>query len=133
MSDPGQFEPSAPRASHNLPAVRAVSARLIQYTPPSHSDFRSALPEGEAAEFLVETEAPIPIRALGPQLTVGEVTVTEVETVDATHYRFVCFTPGLLEEGARISLGWSGEAAEEGEEHATTFRFEGYRGEGRPA
>lgn len=123
-SDPGELEPPAPRARHELPDVLAVEARLIRYEPPQHHNFRSALPEGgEAVEFLVETDAPIPARALGPTLHVGDAILLEVTALDATHYRFTGFDPARLERGAPIALGWSGDPEPE---RSTRFRFEGY-------
>ncbi|MGW6981662.1 hypothetical protein ACWGE1_19830 [Streptomyces sp. NPDC054932] len=102
----------------------AVEARLIRYEPPQHRNFRSALPEGgDAVEFLVETDAPIPARALGPTLHVGDTIMMEVTALDATHYRFLGFDLERLQRGAPIALGWSGDLEPE---RSTPFRFEGY-------
>ncbi|MFI5980337.1 hypothetical protein ACIBEA_05600 [Streptomyces sp. NPDC051555] len=113
-----------PRFRYELPEVLAVEARLIRYEAPRHRHFRSALPDDvPAAEFLVETAAPIPPRALGPALHVGSAVLQEVTAVDATHYRFIGFAPESLEQGATIALGWSGL---DEPERTTAFRFEGY-------
>lgn len=122
-NDPGELEPSAPRARHELPDVLSIDTRLIRYEPPQLRNFRSALPEGEdAVEFLVETSAPIPARALGPALQVGTTLVVEVAEVDPTHYRFLAFNPERLERGARIDLCWSGHPETA---RSTRFRYEG--------
>ncbi|MFI6578151.1 hypothetical protein ACIBFB_20380 [Nocardiopsis sp. NPDC050513] len=124
-NDPEASHPSpAPRPGSALPDVLAVEARLIRYRAPRHRHFPSALPDDvEAVEFLVETDAPIPRRALGPALHVGSAVLTEVTAVDPTHYRFVGFAPGALEPGARIGLGWTDHREPE---RTTAFRFEGY-------
>jgi hypothetical protein len=72
---------------------------------------RSDIPElDDTVEFLVETDAPIPIRALSPVLYVGDVPVTEVVADDDTHYRFVALLPERLMPGAAIDIGWSGRS-----------------------
>ncbi|MEU7297284.1 hypothetical protein AB0A76_29495 [Streptomyces exfoliatus] len=122
-NDPGELEPPAPRARHELPDVLSIDTRSIRYEPPQFRNFRSALPEGgDVVEFLVETEAPIPARALGPALQVGTTLVAEVVEVDSTHYRFLAFDPERLAPGARIGLCWSGAPETV---RSTSFRYEG--------
>lgn len=121
---PGEPEPSAPRERYKLPRILGVVAGRIRHEQPQPRNFASRLPaEGEAAEFLVETDSPIPIRALGPALHVGASVLVEVTALDATHYRFLDFNLQLLEPGTSISLGWSGQNEAE---RPTGFRFEGW-------
>ena len=120
-NDPGELEPPAPRARHELPDVLSIDTRSIRYEPPQFRNFRSALPEGgDVVEFLVETVAPIPARALGPALKVGTTLVVEVAEVDSTHYRFLAFNPERLEPGAPIGLCWSGRPETA---RSTPFRY----------
>ncbi|HEY9374408.1 hypothetical protein [Streptomyces sp.] len=120
-NDPGELEPPAPRARHELPDVLSIDTRSIRYEPPQFRNFRSALPEGgDVVEFLVETVAPIPARALGPALKVGTTLVVEVTEVDSTHYRFLAFNPERLEPGAPIGLCWSGRPETA---RSTPFRY----------
>lgn len=122
-NDPGELEPPAPREHHELPDVLSIDTRLIRYEPPQFRNFRSTLPEGrDAVEFLVETNAPIPARALGPALQIGTTLVTEVAEVDSTHYRFLAFNPERLEPGAPIDICWSGRPETA---RSTRFRFQG--------
>lgn len=121
--DPGQPEPRSRRPDLTLPRVVRVAARLVRFEPPPRRNFDSKLPRLDTTvEFLVETEEPIPIRALAPVLYVGEVAVTEVSADDPTHYRFIALRPSDLDDGAPITLGWSGQPGNE--RLATTFRFE---------
>lgn len=109
-ADPGRREPRRRRPDLSLPAVRALSARRATFTPPARRNFESRLPALESTvEFEVETESPIPIRALGPVLYVGDVPATLVQQDDDTHYRFVVRRPDELREGAPITLAWTGE------------------------
>lgn len=123
-SDPGEFEAPAPKPAYDLPDVVGVETRRVAHEPPRRRNFASSLPRvEEAVEFLVETAAPIPVRALSPVLYVGDTPVVEVTAVDDTHYRFLGLEPDRLEPGAPLSLGWSGRA--ETEPRRTRFRFEG--------
>ncbi|MEU9700952.1 hypothetical protein [Streptomyces sp. NPDC047981] len=122
-NDPGELEPPAPRARHELPDVLSIDTRSIRYEPPQFRNFRSALSEGgDVVEFLVETDAPIPARALGPALQIGTTLVVEVVEVDSTHYRFLAFDPERLAPGARVGLCWSGDPETV---RSTSFRYEG--------
>ena len=62
-------------------------------------------------EFVVRLAAPLPARALGPVLWVGEKRLTESESLDkeGKEFRFCSFERTGLKEGAPISLGWMGE------------------------
>jgi hypothetical protein len=122
-SDQGTREPRGRRPDFRLPAVLGVTARRTRFEPPRHRNFESSLPPLDSTvELLVETDGPIPARALSPVLYVGDVPVTEVSAQDETHYRFVAMAPDQLRVGAPVTLGWSGLAAERVE---TGYRFEG--------
>lgn len=111
-NDKGEPDRPDPAPSFELPEIRSVSFRRVPFRPPARRNFASALPVvEEAVEFLVETDAPFPVRALGPTLYVGEVAVTEVVADDPTHYRFVALAPEALRDGSGISVGWTGSAA----------------------
>lgn len=103
-----------PRPDFRLPRVLSIKARAIGYSPSEKRNFRSRIPALESTvEFAVETEAPIPIRALGPVLYIGDTAVTECIADDDTHYRFIALEPGALRVGAPITLGWAGGADDE--------------------
>lgn len=121
-TDAGSPQPEAPKAVFALPRVLAVRARRVALEPPARRNFASALEGGEGVEFLVTTEHPIPTRALAPALYVGDAVVTESTPVDRTTYRFVAWQPEVLERGAPIALGWTGQRRQE--RIATGFAFE---------
>lgn len=126
-SDPGARERRL-KPDFDLPRVISVVARPTRFEPPTRRNFSSELPVLESTvEFLVETEAPIPIRALAPVIYVGETAVTEVFADDDTHYRFVAMRPNELRQGEPVTLGWSGTRVEERID--TGIRFEGASGE----
>ena len=82
--------------------------------PPRLRNFTSSLPRSDdAVEFIVKTDGPIPGRALGPALYVGDTAVTEVTEVGPNTYRFVAPVRERLERDAPISLSWSGELPSE--------------------
>ncbi len=72
---------------------------------------------------MVKTSGPVPARALGPALFVGDTPVIEGSVVgrEGTHYRFLSFSPKKLSPGAPISWGWMGAAKKD--RHATKFRY----------
>lgn len=120
-SDPGARE-RRPRPHFGLPRPVSVTARLTRFEPPQRRNFESALPRlPRTVEFLVETDAPIPVRALSPVLYVGDVPVTEVVADDDTHYRFIAMQPASLRQGARVTLGWSGQPASDRVDTGATF------------
>lgn len=122
-TDAGQLEPSEPQPEFDLPQVADLRVRRVPLEPAQRRNFTSALPRLDSTvEFVVETDAPIPVRALAPVLYVGETPVTEVSADDATRYRFVALHPDALEPGAPIRLGWSGRPIAESVQ--TDFRFE---------
>jgi hypothetical protein len=121
-SDPGELEPREALPIFDLPRTKSVETRRTQFIP-RRRNFMSALPEVDnAIEILVATDSPIPVRALGPVLVVGETVLTEVAADDDTHYRFVALEPEALDPGAPISLGWSGRPP--AESIPTGFQFE---------
>jgi hypothetical protein len=120
-TDAGQLEPRGKRPDLVLPEVTDVRTRRTSLRP-RRRNFDSALPAVEdTVEIVVRTAAPIPARALGPVLHVGDATLTEVTQQDATTYRFVALEPAELRSGADIRLGWSGLPAEDAGDSG--FRF----------
>jgi hypothetical protein len=92
----------------SLPEIVDIKIMRISYQGPKRRFFVSYLAKyTEAIEFLVKTTGPFPIRALSPVLYVGDVAVTENESVEELLYRFLAFEFDRLEEGALISLGWT--------------------------
>jgi len=120
-NDAGERYPDAPRPNFTLPKVLDIQMRATRIEAPRHRNFTSALPSGDAVEFIVKTDGPIPGRALGPALYVGETVVTEVTTIGPNTYRFVAVGSKVLTRGAPIILGWTGQRPSESE--VTTFRY----------
>ena len=125
-SDSGSLEPPGPprdwRPEWQLPRVVAVETQRVTPEPPRRRNFESALPRPEyAIEFLVETDAPVPVRAPGPVLHVGATPVTEVREDDPTHYRFLALQPDALEPGAPLRLGWSDQPPAEQQDIASRY------------
>lgn len=103
-----------PRPDFRLPRLLSIKARAIRFSPSEKRNFRSRIAALDSTvEFAVETDAPIPIRALGPVLYVGDTAVTECIADDDTHYRFIALEPKALRVGAPIVLGWAGGARDE--------------------
>jgi hypothetical protein len=111
--DPGARQPNAPRPDFELPEVRDIRIRRVPFEPPRRRNFDSSLSDSdEVVEFVVTTEAPIPTRDLGPALYIGSTPVIECEPIDDNVYRFLALQPKLLERGAPIRLGWTGQEPE---------------------
>jgi hypothetical protein len=111
------------RPEWNLPEIKNMRIRRVPFEPRKPHNFESALAKyKEAVEFLVHTSGPIPARALGPALFVGEVQVIESQKVDENQYRFLAFDFERLRPGAPISWGWINDPKEERQE--TKFRYE---------
>ena len=108
-TDAGGRLPELPRPIFRLPKVLDIQIRPTRVEPPRHRNFESALPGGDGVEFIVKTDGPIPGRALGPALQVGEVVVTEVTTVGPNTYRFVAADRGRFTQDAVIRLTWTGQ------------------------
>ena len=102
--------PDTPRADLSMPKMLDVQVRETTFEPRPLRNFASSLTRGgDAVEFIVKTDAPIPIRALGPALYVGETPVTEVTQIGPNTYRFVAPTRQTLQRDAAIRLSWIGQ------------------------
>jgi hypothetical protein len=110
-TDSSGREPEAPRPDFELPELVDVRIRRVQFAPPKLRNFESTFADQhEAVEFVITTDRPIPIRALGPALFIGNTPVTEASSLKKKNaYRFLAFDPKSLKPGAPISLGWSGQ------------------------
>jgi hypothetical protein len=108
--DSGERMAEVRRADFSMPEMIGVEIRETRYEPAPLRNFaRSIQSEGDAVEFIVKTDKPIPIRALGPALYVGDTVVTEVTQIASNTYRFVAPTRKALKRGAPIHLGWTGQ------------------------
>jgi len=95
-----------------LPAITEVQMRAAVYEPRRPKNFESPLSVvRDAVEFVVRLAAPLPARALGPVLWVGQTRLTESESLDkeAKELRFWSFNRAELKAGAPISMAWMGE------------------------
>jgi hypothetical protein len=116
--------PQGPRPDWDLPEVLDIKIQRIEFEPPKHRNFTSALAEyREAVEFLVQTNGPIPARALSPALFIGDVRVIESQQVGENLYRFLAFEPQRLEPGTSIGWGWLDSPTEQLQ--ITKFPYEG--------
>jgi hypothetical protein len=121
-SDDGRRLPDLPRPDFTMPRVVDIEVRAIKFKQPRHRNFTSSLPRGgDGVEFIVKTDGPIPIRALGPALYVGETAVTEVTEIGPNTYRFVAPARKGLARNAPISLSWTGQPPKD--VNGTTFRY----------
>lgn len=110
-SDQAQPLPHAPRPNWELPAIAHVAIQRMPFAPREPRNFRSPVPAApDACEIVVTLAAPLPIRAMGPVLHVGNALLTESEPLDkeGRKIRFWAMEPGLLKKGAPISLAWGG-------------------------
>ncbi|QNE73249.1 hypothetical protein F0344_34275 [Streptomyces finlayi] len=118
--DAGSELPGRSRPDWNLPDVldiRFLGRRLYERRPPRN--FRSALADRtEAVEFLVTLSGPVPARALGPALFIGDVRVVECSPATEPgagaegeyRLRFQYTDPDRLAElasGTPITWGWA--------------------------
>lgn len=107
----------------DLPEIQDMQIRRVPFRPPEHKNFESSLAKyKEAVEFLVRTDGPIPARALGPALFIGDIMVIENKKVDYNLYRFLFFDFDRLKSGAPISWGWINDPKEN--RQVTRFRYE---------
>jgi hypothetical protein len=121
-SDSGERLPDTPRPDFKLPRVLDVQIRATKFEAPRLRNFTSSLPSStDAVEFIVKTDGPIPIRALGPALYVGETVVMEVTEIGPNTYRFVAPTRKGLTLDAPISLSWTGQPP--ADVKGATFRY----------
>jgi hypothetical protein len=125
-TDSGNLEPEAPKPDFELPELVDLRVRRVHFEAPKLRNFRSTFAEQhEAVEFVITTDRPIPIRALGPALFVGKTPVTDARPLRKKNaYRFLAFDPQSLKPGAPISLGWSGQPRGE---RRSQFVYEGLR------
>ena len=90
-----------------LPKVLDIQIRRIRFRPRRLRNFKSQLAKyTEAVEFMVQTDGPVPVRAIGPALMIGELRIIEGEKVEETLYRFLAFEIDRLEPRAQIYWGW---------------------------
>jgi hypothetical protein len=99
----------------------------IPFQAPRLENFTSRLAQyAEAIEFIVELDGPIPTRALGPALYIGDIEVHESERLNDTTWRFLAFDSDRLQIGAPISWGWMADPPQL--RIPTQFRYEVQRG-----
>jgi hypothetical protein len=122
-TDAGERLPDAPRPDFTLPKVLDIQMRATRFEAPRHRNFRSALPSGDGVEFIVKTDGPIPGRALGPALYIGDTVVTEVTEVGPNTYRFVAPVREGLKRDAPISLSWTGQLPTDVKSAAFRYRL----------
>lgn len=124
-TDAGSRESDVGKPDFSLPEVLELRSRRIRFDPPKHRNFESGLARHrEAIEFVITTDNPIPIRALGPVLYIGDTPVGESAPLRKKNsYRFRAFDPGALKPGAPVSLGWSGQPRRK--RKRTRFAYEG--------
>ena len=114
---------AGPPGALALPRIRELRIRRIPFEPPKLEHFRSSLARHkEAIEFIVETDGPVPTRAYGPALFVGDVEVDQSERVDETTWRLLALEPERLRPGAPICWGWIKDP--EAVRQCTRFRYE---------
>ena len=122
-TDSSQPIAQGPRPEWTLPEIVGLEIRQIDFQPRRGRYVESALARyREAIEFIVRTAGPIPIRALGPALFIGEERVIESEQLEEDTYRFLAFEIENLEHGAPIRWGWLNDQEEQLQE--TEYRFE---------
>ncbi|MGH3145244.1 MAG: hypothetical protein ACRDTR_05530 [Rubrobacter sp.] len=121
-TDSSQPLGQGPRPEWDLPEIRDIEIRRVPFEAFGLRNFESSLADHEeAVEFLVRTSGPIPARALGPALLVGDVQVIESEQVEEDRYRFLAFDPDRLQPEASIRWGWTNDPQEQLRE--TEFRY----------
>jgi hypothetical protein len=121
--DSSQPITQGPRPDWRLPNIVSIEARRIPYQPRRLRNFESVLSQyDQAVEFIVKTDGPIPARALGPALFVGEVQVAESEQLAENVYRFLGFELERLAVGAPVAWGWIGDPKERRQE--TEYRLD---------
>jgi len=107
-SDAAPRKPGLSRELWHLPNVTHVEVVRAHYKPPRpHVIQQKMRPVHEAVEIVIQTDGPIPERALAPVLFVGDVVLTESEPAGPLRYRFFAFDFDKLTEGAPLSLGWT--------------------------
>jgi hypothetical protein len=80
------MEHNAQNQNFKLPQIENIEIKLIPYEAPKLRYFKSSFSKySQAIEFLITTDAPIPVRALSPVLYIGEMPLTEGETKRKIH------------------------------------------------
>lgn len=100
----------------SLPEIVSVSVRHRRFDSSRRITVRGEdhyLDEG--LEVIVRLSAPLPIRALGPVLWVGDQPLSIAESDGEREYRFLAPEPEALQEGAPIALSWGTGGARQGE------------------
>src|SRR5262245_22803999 len=108
--------PGAPRPNWDMPEITDVKIGRANFRPRKARNFDTPLDAvNNAVEIVVTLDAPLPIRAMGPALYVGDAALTESEAVgaDGTQIRFWATDHAALADQAPISLGWTGRRADE--------------------
>jgi hypothetical protein len=106
-----------------LPRLRALRIRRVAFEAPALEHFRSSLARyREAIEFIVQTDGPVPVRAYGPAIWVGDVEINYSEPIDETTWRLLAFEPQDLKSGEPISWGWMKDPRNERQQ--TQYRYE---------
>lgn len=122
-NDSGERMPDAARPDFLMPKILDVQIRRTLFEPRPLRNFASSMPSSDkAVEFIVKTDGPIPIRALGPVLYIGEIAVTEVSELGPNVYRFIAPTAQEMTRNAKIVLSWTGQSPT-GKDRAV-FRYE---------
>jgi hypothetical protein len=123
MTDVGNRVPDPPAFEFVMPAVKDIRVQAVKSEIRRPRNLTTAVPGGvDTFAFVVVTEQPIPIRALGPVLYVGDAVVPEVTEIGPNTYRFVAHAPAELRRGAPIRLGWTGHPP--ADQQSSTFRFD---------
>lgn len=106
-----------------MPNVVEIAVNNADFQPPQLRNFESSIAgNSEAVEFIVKTDAPIPICGRAPVLYVGAMRLGEVSEIGPNTYRFVATAPERLVEDAPIQLGWTGENPASAEANAA-YRY----------
>jgi hypothetical protein len=95
-----------------LPVIIEEKIRATPYRPRPTRNFPNPLDVvPDALEIVLTLKSPIPARALGPVLYVGDTRLTESEPVDndGKQVRFWVFDRSKLRTGAPIAMVWDGE------------------------
>jgi len=125
-TDASQPLEGGPEPRWDLPKILDIRIRRIAFEPRRHRHFASSLGRvGEAIEFLVTTDGPVPARAMAPVLFVGDAPVFESESLGENRLRFLAFDVARLQPDAPITWGWGHARPEERLETRFRFRPEG--------
>jgi hypothetical protein len=108
------MEHNAQNQNFKLPQIENIEIKLIPHEAPKLRYFKSSFSKySQAIEFLITTDAPIPVRALSPVLYIGEMPLTEGETIKENSYRFLAFEINELKDNTPIYFGWQGDRKEQ--------------------